>query len=68
MPMLKKKRSVIRGNLGLNPLSRVGKKTTVVELSLLTAGMMFDIELPVASNSLTGQATQADVGRAYIVR
>ena len=68
MPMLKKKRSAIRGNLGSNPLLRVGKKTPVVELSILNAGMMFDLELPVVWNSLTGQATRADVVWAYIVK
>jgi hypothetical protein len=68
MPMLKKKRSAIRGNLGSNPLLRVGKKTPVVELSILNAGMMFDMELPVVWNRLTGQATEADVVWAYIVR
>lgn len=68
MPMLKKKSSAIRGNLDLNPLLRVGKKTPVVELSILNAGMMFDMEFPVAWNSLTGQATQADVVWAYIVK
>jgi len=44
MPMLKKKRSAIRGNLGSNPFFRIGKKTPVVELSILNAGMMFDME------------------------
>jgi hypothetical protein len=61
MPMLKKKRSAIRSNLGSNPFLRVGKKTPAVELSILNAGMMFDMELPVMWNTLTGQATQADV-------
>jgi hypothetical protein len=68
MPMLKKKRSAILGNLGSNPLFRVGKKTPVVELSILNAGMMFDMELPVVWNRLTGQATQADVVWAYIIK
>jgi hypothetical protein len=68
MPMLKKKRSAIRGNLGSNPLLRVGKKTPVVELSILNAGMRFDLELPVVWNRLTGQATQADVVWAYIIK
>jgi len=68
IPMLKKKHSAIRGNLGSNPLLRVGKKTPVVELSILNAGMMFDIELPVAWSSFTGQATQADVVWAYIIK
>jgi hypothetical protein len=68
MPMSKKKRSAIRGNLGSNPLFRVGKKTPVVELSILNAGMMFDMELPVVWNRLTGQATQADVVWAYIIK
>ena len=66
--MLKKKRSAIRGNLGSNPLFRVGKKTPVVELSILNAGMMFDMELPVVWNRLTGQATQADVVWVYIIK
>ena len=68
MPLLKKKRSAIRGNLGSNPLFRVGKKTPVVELSILNAGMMFDLELPVAWDRLTGQATRADAVWAYIVK
>jgi hypothetical protein len=68
MPMLKQQRSAIRGNLSSNPLFRVGKKTPVVELSMLNAGMMFDLELPVAWNRLTGQATQADVVWAYILK
>jgi hypothetical protein len=67
MPMLKKKRSAIRGDLGSNPLLRVGKKTPVVELSILNAGMMFDIEFPAAWNRLTGQVTQADVVWAYVL-
>jgi len=68
MPMLKKKHSAIRGTLGSNALLRVGKKTPVVELSILNAGMMFDMEFPVAWSSLTGQATQSDVVWAYIVK
>jgi hypothetical protein len=68
MTMLKKKRPAIRGDLGSNPLLRVGKKTPVVELSILNAGMRFDLELPVVWNRLTGQATQADVVWAYIVK
>jgi hypothetical protein len=67
MPILKKKRSAIRGDLDSNPLFQVGKKTPVVELSMLNAGMMFDIEFPRAWNRLTGQATQADVVWAYIL-
>jgi hypothetical protein len=68
MSMLKKKRSAIRGNLGSNPLFQVTKKMPAVELSILNAGMMFDLELPVEWNRLTGQATQADVVWAYIIK
>ncbi len=55
MPILKQKRSAIRCNLGSNPLFQLTKKTPVVELSVLNAGMMFDMELPVAWNRLQGR-------------
>ena len=67
IPMLRKKRSVLRGELRSNPIFHVNKKTLAIELSLLNAGAMFDIELPVAWNILTGQITQSDTLWAYIV-
>ena len=65
--ILKKKRPVLRGELRPNPLFRVGKKTPTVELSMLNAGVMFDVELPIAWNTLTGQATESDTLWAYIL-
>jgi hypothetical protein len=67
IPMLKKKRSVLRGELRANPLFQVGKKTPAVELSMLNAGALFDVELPVAWNTLTGRATESDTLWAYIL-
>lgn len=67
LPILKKKRPVLRGELRSNPAFRVGRKTPAVELSMLNAGSMFDIELPVAWNSLTGQITESDTLWAYIL-
>ena len=65
--LLRKKRSVLGGELRSNPLFRVGKKTPAVELSQLNAGAMFDIELPVAWSMLTDQVTTADTLWAYIL-
>ena len=65
--ILKKKRAILRGELRSNPIFRVSKKTPTVELSMLNAGVMFDVELPIAWNTLTGQATQADTLWAYIL-
>ena len=65
--ILKKKRPVLRGELRPNPLFRVGKKTPTVELSMLNAGVMFDVELPIAWNTLTGQATESATLWAYIL-
>lgn len=65
IPMLKKKSSVLRGELRSNPICRVGKKTPAVELSMLNAGSMFDIELPIAWNALTGQSTESETLWAY---
>ena len=65
--ILQKKRSVLRGELRSNPIFRLGKKTPAVELSMLNAGAMFDIELPVAWNTLTGQVTESDTLWAYIL-
>lgn len=67
IPMLRKKRSSLRGELRSNPLFRVGRKTTAVELSMLNAGAMFDIELPVAWDALTAQLTESDTVWAYIL-
>ena len=65
--ILKNKRAVLRGELRSNPVFRVSKKTPAVELSMLNAGVMFDVELPIAWNTLTGQATEADTLWAYIL-
>jgi len=65
--ILKKKRPVLRGELRPNPIFRVGRKTSAVELSMLNAGVMFDVELPIAWTTLTGQATQAETLWAYIL-
>jgi hypothetical protein len=67
LPMLRKKRQVLRGELHSNPLYLVGRKTTAVELSMLNAGAMFDVQLPVAWNSLTGQVTESDTLWVYII-
>jgi hypothetical protein len=67
IPMLKKKRAGLRGELRTNPLFRIGKKTRSVELSILNSGTMFDIELPVVWNRLTGQVTESDTLWAYIL-
>ena len=67
IPMLKKKSSVLRGELRSNPIFRVSKKTTAVELSMLNAGTMFDVELPIAWNTLTGQVTESETLWAYIL-
>jgi hypothetical protein len=67
LPMLRKKHRVLRGELHSNPLYLVGRKTTAVELSMLNAGAMFDVELPVAWNSLTGQVTESDTLWVYII-
>jgi hypothetical protein len=65
--ILKKKRPTLAGDLRTNPIFRVGKKTSAVELSLLNAGVMFDMELPVAWNMLTGHHTTAETLWAYIL-
>jgi hypothetical protein len=64
---LKKKRSVLTGEIRSNPLFRISRKTPAVELSILNAGAMFDLELPKAWKSLTDQSTQADTLWAYIL-
>jgi len=67
MPILKKKRPVLRGELRANPVFRIGKKTPAIELSMLNAGSMFDIEMPIVWNTLTGQITESDTLWAYIL-
>jgi hypothetical protein len=67
MPILRKKRPILRGELRSNPIFHVGKKTPAVELSMLNAGTMFDIELPIVWNTLTGQVTESDTLWAYIL-
>jgi hypothetical protein len=65
--ILKKKRPTIAGDLRVNPIFRFGKKTPAIELSLLNAGMLFDLELPVAWDALTGRQTEAGTLWAYIL-
>lgn len=65
--LLKRRKSVIRGDLRSNPLFRVGKKTPVVELSMLNAGSLFDVELPVAWKMLTGDVTESGSLWAYML-
>lgn len=67
IPRLQKKHSALQGDLRSNPLFRVSKKTRIVELSILNAGCMFDIELPVAWSALTTQITESDTLWAYIL-
>ncbi len=67
IPMLRKKRSALRRELRSNPIFRIDKKTPAIELSMLNAGVLFDIELPVAWCTLTGQATESNTLWAYIL-
>lgn len=67
LPMLKKKRSNIRGELSTNPAFRLSRNTPAFELSMLNAGAMFDVELPIVWNTLTGQVTESETLWAYIL-
>ncbi len=67
IPILRKKGSSLRRELRSNPLFRVSRKTPALELSVLNAGTMFDIELPVAWNACTAQITEEDTLWAYIL-
>ena len=67
LPMLKKRPRVLRGELRSNPVFRVSRKTAAFELSMLNAGTMFDIELPIAWNALTGQVTEANALWVYVL-
>lgn len=40
--------------LSANPVFRAGRSTSALEMSMLTAGAMFDVELPIAWSQLTG--------------
>ena len=65
--LLKRRRAVISGDLRPNPVFRVKKKSPVFELSMLNAGGLFDIELPIAWKTLTNEVTDAETLWAYIV-
>jgi hypothetical protein len=65
--LLKRRRAVIRGDLRPNPVFRVKKKTPVFELSMLNAGGLFDIELPIAWKILTNEVTDAETLWAYVL-
>lgn len=67
LPMLRKKRSALRGELRSNPIFRLNRKTPAVELSMLNAGSMFDIEAPVAWNTMTAQQSETDTLWVYIL-
>ena len=67
IPILKKKRPALRGELRSNPVFRIGRKTPAIELSMLNAGSIFDIELPIVWNTLTGQVTESDTLWVYIL-
>lgn len=65
--LLKRRRTVIRGDLRPNPVFRIKKKTPFFELSILNAGALFDLELPIAWRTLTSEVTDSDILWAYIV-
>lgn len=65
--ILKKKRPTIAGDLRTNPIFRLGRKTPAVELSMLNAGMSFDLELPVAWDALTARKTETGTLWVYIL-
>lgn len=65
--ILKRKRPTIAGDLRTNPIFKLGRKTSAIELSLLNAGVLFDLELPVAWEKLTGQHASSETLWAYIL-
>ena len=65
--ILKKKRPSIAGDLRANPIFKLGKKTSAVELSMLNSGVLFDLELPVAWDALTGRHTASETLWAYLL-
>jgi hypothetical protein len=54
--------------LSTNPVFRVGRSTPALEMSMLNAGAMFDVELPIAWSQLTGQVTGSHTLWVYILR
>jgi hypothetical protein len=66
-PRLDRKRSALRTEIRSSPLFRIAKRTPAVELSILNAGSMFDVELPVAWSILTGESTEFDTLWVYIL-
>jgi hypothetical protein len=67
IPRLKRKRSALRTEIRSSPLFRISKKTPALELSILNAGSMFDVELPVAWSTLTGESTELGTLWVYIL-
>jgi hypothetical protein len=67
LSMLKKKSSFFHSDLRTNPIFHVSRKTPAIELSMLNAGALFDVELPIVWNTLTGQSTDAETLWVYIL-
>jgi hypothetical protein len=67
LPILRKKSSPFRSELRMNPIFRIDRKTPAIELSLLNAGALFDVELPIVWNTLTGQVTESDTLWVYFL-
>lgn len=65
--MSRKRSAVFRSELSTNPVYRIDKKTPAFELSILNAGAMFDVELPIVWNKLTGQESESDTLWVYIL-
>ena len=53
--MMGEKRSRISQYADRNPLFALPRKVTVYEISVLNGGILFDLELPIAWQALTGQ-------------
>lgn len=65
---LAKKRNKKTARLGqVHPLAHVTRKAAVIEMNMLTAGLLFDIELPIAWQQLTGETTTAEKMWLYIM-
>jgi hypothetical protein len=67
LPKLRKKGFNLRGELRTNPIFHVSKKTPAIELSVLNAGAMFDVELPIVWKKLTGVESESDLLWLYIL-
>ncbi len=65
--LLKRRRVIIHGDLRPNPVFRIRKKSPVFELSILNAGGLFDLELPIAWKTLTDEVTDSGTLWAYIL-